>query len=151
VALKSLSSNNCNFIEDYSNNGLNLDELFGLFYCEVKTNDQYLRLLANGKFNGVWFSEELKFARDNSYKIKVIKGYNFYKATAAREGIFYNYITELYKTKANSTGSIKAITKNLLNSLLGRFGISITKSVTEIVDINKLDRILFIKFLLLKK
>ena len=74
------------------NHSLNLDELFGFFYAKVDIKDSkypYLGLLPiedksltifpNGTFEGVWSSEELKFAKEHGYNIKVIKGYNFSK------------------------------------------------------------------------
>ena len=68
---------------------LDLDNLFGFFFCRVKTNKGYLGILPihydnklilpHGEFEGVWFSEELKFAKEQGYEIQVIKGYNFNK------------------------------------------------------------------------
>jgi hypothetical protein len=75
-----MPGNICSYIEDFTGKGLNLDELFGSFYCRVKTNNGYLGLLAlhingslilpNGDFYGTWFSEELKMAKQNEYEIK---------------------------------------------------------------------------------
>lgn len=90
---------NCNFIHNLDENeGLNLDTLFGFFYAKVKTKDQYLGLLPleknnqlvlpQGEFEGVWSSEELKFAKSKGYEITVIKGYNFNK----EENIFNDYV-----------------------------------------------------------
>lgn len=118
--------------------------MFGYFKCEIESNNQYFGLLPlhingnlilataarEGKFTGVWFSEELKFARDHGYKIKVLSGYNFNKSF----DVFKEFVETLYLTKSNSEGSIKAKTKNILNSTFGRFGMNIDKPITEIVD-----------------
>jgi DNA polymerase type B, organellar and viral len=72
----------------------------------------------------------LKLARDNGYKIKIIKGYNFNKV----EGVFSEYVTELYALKAKAVGSARAILKSLLNNLLGRFGMNIVKPITKSVN-----------------
>ena len=132
------------------NNGktLELEDLFGYFYCKVKTTNNYLGLLplhindslvlCNGEFYGVWFSEELKFAKEHGYEIQVINGYNFNKVN----NIFDKFVDELYDIKLNERGIVKSITKLILNSSFGRFGMSIIKPETEIVDTDKLELLL---------
>lgn len=146
VSLQAMPGNDCCYIENIDDKGLKLENLFGFFYAKVKTNNQYLGLLPikyqglkfpNGEFEGVWSSEELKFAKENGYQIKVIKGYNFNKL----ENVFTDYVTDLYKKKASSTGFLKSINKSLLNNLLGRFGLNITKPITKTLNLNKLDYI----------
>lgn len=138
----------CEYIE--SKNALDLNELFGFFYAKVKTNNGYLGLLPvhqkglimpNGVWYGWYFSEELKFAKDNGYEIEVFKGYKFNKV----DNVFTDYVDNLFNTKSTSTGSVKLITKFLLNSLLGRFGMSILKLQTEIVSVDKYLEILSCK------
>lgn len=148
VAKNILPGNMFNYIEDYKGEGLDLNELFGFFYCKVKTNDNYLGLLPvhqdsvlilpNGTFYGIWFSEELKYAKEKGYEITVLKGYNFNKV----ESVFNDFVDKLYDIKSNSKGMIKAVTKLLLNSIFGRFGMNINKSISEIVNKDKLDLIL---------
>lgn len=147
VAKNPMPGNKCNYMEDFSGSGLNLDELFGYFYCRIKTNNGYLGLLplhingslilANGEYYGVWFTEELKLARDNGYEVQVIKGYNFNK----QYNVFNKFVDDLYDIKCNSKGSIKSITKLILNSPFGRLGMSINKPITDIVNKEKLDLI----------
>jgi hypothetical protein len=148
ASLKSMPGNKCFYMEDFSNLGLNLKDLFGYFYCEVETNNNYLGLLPvrtdiglimpKGKWYGWYFSEELKFAISKGYKIKVIKGYNFNK----EENVFSKYVNDLYEIKSKSTGHVKVITKSLLNNLIGRFGMNIYKPKTEIVNSEKLNIII---------
>jgi hypothetical protein len=136
------------YIEDFTGKGLKLEELFGYFYCKVKTKKGYLGLLPlhmngslilpNGEFYGTWFSEELKLAKKNGYEITVLKGYNFNKV----ENVFDKFVDELYEIRRNSTGLVKSITKMLLNSPFGRLGMSIDKPITKIVNKNDLDFIL---------
>jgi hypothetical protein len=45
VALNSMPGINCTYIESFNKDNLNLNELFGYFYCEIETNDSYLGLL----------------------------------------------------------------------------------------------------------
>lgn len=148
ASLNSMPGNKCFYMEDFSGSGLNLDGLFGYFYCEVKTDNNYLGLLPvrtdiglimpNGKWYGWYFSEELKFAVSKGYTINVIKGYNFNK----EENVFSEYVKDLYQIKSKSTGHIKVIAKSLLNNLIGRFGMNIYKPITEIVQSEKLDLII---------
>ena len=86
AALNPMAGHICEYIE--SKNPLDLNELFGFFYCKVKTNNSYLGLLPvhhkglimpNGEWYGWYFSEELKFAKDNGYEIQVFKGYKYNK------------------------------------------------------------------------
>ena len=141
VALKDLPGNYCTYLESFNNEGLNLNNLFGFFYARVKTNNQYFGLLPihdekdnlicpEGQFEGIWSSIELQFAKENGYDITIIKGYNF---NVLEHNPFKEYINDLYDTKRNSTGSLKTITKSLLNNLLGRFGLSIIKPISRIV------------------
>jgi hypothetical protein len=45
AALNPMTGINCTYVEDLSSKGLNINELFGFFYCEIETKDQYLGLL----------------------------------------------------------------------------------------------------------
>jgi len=145
AALNSMPGTECNYIESFEDNGLDLDKLFGFFYAKVKTNDSYIGLLPvyldnrlifpNGEFYGIWSSEELKFAKSKGYEVIVYKGYNFNKI----ENIFKDYIEELYNLKKNATGFLKLIYKSLLNNFIGRFGLSITKPITKTVNKDRRD------------
>lgn len=148
VAKNKLPGHQYIYMEDLEGNGFNLDELFGFFYCKVKTNENYIGLLPihsdgslilpNGEFYGVWFSEELKFAKDKGYEIKVIKGYNF----NIQENVFQKFVDDLYDIRLKAKGMIKAITKLILNSPFGRLGMNIHRSEFKIVDKVTLDLIL---------
>lgn len=147
------------FVYNYNEEGLNLDQLFGFFKAEVetpiyeestigkesvkigllplRTKDKGL-IFPLGKFQGVWFSEELKFAKKNGYNIKVIEGYNFNKI----ESPFKKYILDLFKLKSNNKGGGKFIYKSLLNNLIGRFGIDIRKAVTKLLNKKNFDLVM---------
>ena len=87
-----------------------------------------------GKWYGWYFSEEIKFAKENGYKIIILKGYNF----SRNKDVFEKYVKHIYKNKSESNNlTQKTLAKSLLNNLLGRFGMDINKPITEIVDINK--------------
>lgn len=148
VAKNKMPGHRYTYIEDNMGKGLNLEELFGFFYCKVKTNNGYLGLLPmhiegslilpSGEFYGVWFSEELKFAKDHGYEITVIKGYNF----NILENVFNKFVDDLYDIRLKSKGMIKSVTKLILNYAFGRFGMNINKPITEIVNKDRLDYIL---------
>jgi hypothetical protein len=63
ASLNPMPGTECKYLEDFTDNGLNLDSLFGFFEAKVKTNDGYFGLLPmktknglifpNGEFNGV--------------------------------------------------------------------------------------------------
>jgi hypothetical protein len=146
-----MPGNKCEFIEWSKPIKLTpQSKLFGFFYCKIQTTNDYLGLLPvhnkglimpNGEWYGTYFSEELKFACENGYKIEVYKGYVFNKVYNA----FDEFIDHFYQIKATSKGSERLITKLLLNSLLGRFGMSILKLVTEILSLEKYKKILCTK------
>ncbi|WP_345624932.1 DNA polymerase, partial [Streptomyces ziwulingensis] len=65
-----------------------------------------------------------------------MKGYNFCK----EYNVFNDYVMNLYKIKSTTRNKVeKAVSKSLLNNLLGRFGLNIYKSTTEIVDRERLN------------
>lgn len=124
-----------------------VNTLFGFYYCEVETSSNYLGLLpfrtssgsvllANGKWSSIYFSEELKFAKENGYKIKVKYGYTFNRES----NVFTDYVRDLYKTKVESVDKVnRNISKSLLNNLLGRWGMNIAKPQTAILNDITLD------------
>ena len=138
-----LSANKLQFFSDKS-----IDDLFGFFYCKIETPiDSYLGLLPVrnkngidfplGKWEGWYFSEELKFAKDNGYKITVLKGYEFNKQT----NVFKDYINKIYSIKSNPINNTqKSMAKSLLNNLLGRFGINLEKPITDVVSTTTFDK-----------
>ena len=122
--------------------------VFGFFYCRIKTGNSYLGLLPvrntkgiimpNGEWEGWYFSEELKFAQQNGYTIKVLKGYHFDKL----DNIFDNYVKHFYRKKLEAKDSIERdVAKRLLNHLLGRFGLHIYKPCTNLVDQNQFNEL----------
>lgn len=148
AALNPMPGLECKWIESYDQEGLNLDNLFGVFHAEVITNDLYIGLLPvkskngllfpNGQFEGTWTSIELQFAKKYGYKIKVTKGFQFNKEF----NVFDNYVNELSKLKDELTGSQRQVLKSLLNNLLGRFALNFVKPITKTVNKSKLDKIL---------
>lgn len=131
----------CEYIE-YHLEKPKISDLFGYFYCKIRTNNNYLGLLPRrtedgrlsfplGEWQGWYFSEELKFAQDNGYEIEVLKGYNFDKVFH----VFKDFVNDIYKIKSNPRNKTeKNVAKLILNSIIGRFGMDFTKTVTRLVD-----------------
>lgn len=57
AALNSMPGTDCKWIECYNSEGLNLDNLFGIFFAKVETNNQYLGLLPVRTKSGLIFLE----------------------------------------------------------------------------------------------
>lgn len=142
ASLKVMPGINCEFIQFFKDIKTISDDLFGFFYCKIKCDDnRYLGLLPvrlesgltfpYGEWEGWYFSEELKFAKENGYDIQVIKGYQFDKVT----NIFDNFVNTLMKIKQNpKTPTEKNLAKLILNSLIGKFGMDIYQTITSILS-----------------
>jgi len=128
------------------------DKPFGFFLTEIeapenlnipilmtkaKINNTLRTLAPLGKWTGVMFSEELMNAIKCGYKFKVLKGYTF-----DSDFIFKEFVDDLYEIKCNHTKDhpMYLISKLLLNSLYGRFGMHIETFLTKnaLVDNNEL-------------
>lgn len=128
-----------------------LDDLFGFLWAKVQApGDLYVGLLPikyqgqlvcpGGTFSGFFFSEELKFALENGYKILEIgqacqftKGYN----------TFEDLIKSLNQMKVEAQLAGEPLKRNiaklLMNSLYGRFGMHPAEGVSAFVDRAGLD------------
>jgi hypothetical protein len=114
------------------------DNPFGFFYVEVycpidlkypvlqhkiKTRSHgVINICPTGNWKGWYFSEELKDVKLNfGYKFKVLKGWSF-----ESDYLFIDYVDFLYNIKCNTPKSDPRylMSKLLLNSLYGRFGMS---------------------------
>lgn len=72
VALQDMPRTEC-VRKEFIKKEININDLFGFFYCEIETTEEYLGLLPyryeegimfpNGKWRGWYFSEELKYAQ----------------------------------------------------------------------------------------
>jgi len=146
--LNPMSGLNWEYIEcistslELNTNKIELNEnLFGWFYCKVKTNNNYLGLLPYrtqegnlifpvGTWYGWYFSEELKFSQDNGYEIEIVKGYK----TDISYGAFDQYVKDVYAVKANPKNKVERnIAKLILNSGIGRYGMDYLKPVTKLL------------------
>jgi hypothetical protein len=136
----------------FEGNIINADpNAFGFFYCKIiapkdlkhpilqihhKTKDGIRTVSPLGSFSGWFFSEELKNALSFGYKINLIKGYTFEKAN-----IFSGYINDLYSLRLSypKTDPMNYISKILLNSLYGRFGMKEINEDIFLIEKRELD------------
>jgi DNA polymerase type B, organellar and viral len=92
-----------------------------LLQLRYKTNNGVKTIAPKGKWISTYLSEELYNASNYGYTFKILKGYLFDK-----EYIFKDYVDFLYNIKVNSSKESPdyIISKMLLNSLYGRFGMT---------------------------
>lgn len=123
-----------------STNNPNLQDIFGFCYAKIETpEDMYYPILPTkingkllfplGKFEGWYFSEELKYAKEQGYKIELIKSYIFDK-----NFIFDKYVNDFYAIKSSKDLGKKTIGKLFLNSLYGKFAQDIKFTEAKIID-----------------
>lgn len=91
-------------------------------------------IFPTGEFIGVYYSEELKYARDLGYKVIPISGYLFEKMESPFKGYVNSLFESRSKAKKDGHHAISYVYKLLLNSLYGRFGINPITTVTELCD-----------------
>jgi len=122
----------------------NIAELFGVVYAEIETPlDLPVPILLTkignktvaglGSWSGWYFTEELKFAIEQGYKVKVLKGYIFERAN-----IFSGYIDTMYNMRLQypKGSAMNMIAKLLLNSLAGRFGINLNQETNRVISLS---------------
>lgn len=100
-------------------------------------------IYSQGKWSGVYFSEEIKEALKHGYKIEFVKGYEYSKYY-----LFNQYIKHFYNIKKNSVGAERFIAKMHLNQFYGYFGRK--QELLETVNINKEDLHLYLTTRIIK-
>lgn len=129
--------------------GMDLDSMFGFIEAYVECpktinkpflpyrNKENTLIFPTGEFVGVYFSEELKYARDIGYTVIPISGYLFER----KESPFKDFVSSLFESrleaKKSKNDAMAYVYKILMNSLYGRFGINPKSTITEIYDENK--------------
>jgi len=91
-------------------------------------------IFPTGEFIGVYYSEELKYARDLGYTVIPISGYLFEKM----ESPFKDFVSTLYESRLKARNekneALAYVYKILMNSLYGRFGINPKSTITEVCN-----------------
>jgi len=136
--------------------GRELDGLFGFIEayveCPQTINHPFLPyrepktqtlIFPTSQFVGVFFSEELIYAKTIGYDIHPLRGYLFSKK---ENKLFDRFITETYEkrveAKKRGDNALVFIYKILMNSLYGRFGINPRSTVTEVCEKARHDKLL---------
>ena len=126
--------------------GMDLDSMFGFIEAYVVCPKTIKRpflpyrdknntlIFPTGEFVGVYYSEELKYARGLGYTVHPISGYLFERM----ESPFKNFVSTLFESRleARKSGNeaMAYVYKILMNSLYGRFGINPKSTITEVCD-----------------
>ena len=119
-----------------------LESFYGFIECEVcapyskrpflSIYDNLLGLITPiGIFGGIFFSEELIYAKSLGYQINIKCGYSYDSKV-----IFHKFVDDMYKLRLNKgkQSSIGGTVKLLMNSLYGRFGMKLENFTTKIVE-----------------
>jgi DNA polymerase elongation subunit (family B) len=122
----------------------NLEDIYGFVeafvHCPKSMNKPLLPyrqedgslVFPTGRFYGVFYSEELKKAKEVGYTVEPLKGYLYQKG----EGLFNSFVETLHekRSQAKKDGKVgmSFVFKILMNSLYGRFGINLGSTVTEL-------------------
>lgn len=128
--------------------GQDLDNLFGFIEAYVvcprtisrpflpyRDEKNQTLLFPTGNFVGVYYSEELKYARDIGYQIIPLSGYLFEKKNSSPfESFVSNIFERRQEAKRAGNDAMSYVYKILMNSLYGRFGINPKCTITEICD-----------------
>lgn len=130
---------------------LELDEIFGFIEAYVicpstinrpflpyKNKDNTL-LFPTGQFVGVYYSEELKYARDLGYKILPLRGYLFEKMSSPFESFVSDLFACRQDAKIRGDEAMAYVYKILMNTLYGRFGINPESTITEVCKKERYD------------
>lgn len=89
-------------------------------------------IFPTGKFLGVYFSEELKYAASLGYKVYPINARIFDRMESPFKRFVYDIYSKRLEAKAKGQKALDFILKMILNSLYGRFGIN-PESTTSII------------------
>lgn len=131
---------------------MTLDSMFGFIEAYVecpksikkpflpyRVNKDGTLIFPTGTFVGVYYSEELKYARDIGYTIIPICGYLFEEM----ESPFKGYVNSLFESRSNAkkmgNNALSYVYKLLMNSLYGRFGINPQSTKTEMCNKSRRD------------
>lgn len=126
--------------------GKDLDSIFGFIeayvVCPKTIKKPFLPyrdknntlIFPTGEFVGVYYSEELKYARGLGYTVLPISGYLFEKMESPLRDFVSSLFESRLEAKISGNESLSYVYKILMNSLYGRFGINPKSTTTVICD-----------------
>ena len=134
--------------------GKDLDSMFGFIeayvVCPNTIKKPFLPyrdknntlIFPTGEFVGVYYCEELKYARALGYTVIPINGYLF----ESKESPFRHFVSSLsesrLKARKEGNDAMAYVYKILMNTLYGRFGINPKSTTTEVCDFNRYKHLL---------
>lgn len=135
--------------------GQDIDSLYGYFEAHIVCPPTIKRpflpyrdvssqtvLYPTGEFVGVYFSEELKYARDLGYRVTLLSGYSFQKMNSPFESFVATTYDKRLSAKRTGNDAMVYVYKLLMNSLYGRFGINPKSTVTEVCDYERYNHLM---------
>lgn len=132
--------------------GMDLKDMFGFIKAFVITPSKMDRpflpyrmkdrtlLFPTGKFGGVYFSEELKYAETLGYKVYPISGFLFKRMDSPFKDFVHDLYQRRLEAKEKGDKAMAFIHKITMNSLYGRFGISPESTITKIGSLNEANK-----------
>lgn len=120
-----------------------LEDVFGFVYASIYIPQELdykpipvrmddILATPSGHVLGVYFSEELKYAKSIGCQIKAHKAYLF-----SKKFLFNDYVKDLYAEKSKATGSERVFIKLLLNGLYGFFARTDDKHVAQFLPLDE--------------
>lgn len=131
------------YLKTLNTTDFNITDFFGFIEVDVTCPEMYIPFLCvnskdrglispTGKWTGIYFSEEIKYALTLGYTFQYKSAFKFEKHI-----LFDKYVNALYKKRLeykNSNPPLANIMKLLLNSLYGRFGMKNTLNHTVFLE-----------------
>lgn len=119
-----------------------LDKYIGLIPVKILTENGWRTISPVGNFTSWCFSEEIKFAMKHGYEFEILEGYLFEKGY-----IFSDYVDKQFEIKSSvaKEDPMYYISKLLLNSLFGRFGLNPITEEVLIVSSEESEKIIMDK------
>jgi hypothetical protein len=99
-------------------------------------------LFPTGRFVGVYYSEELKYAKDLGYRIIPLKGYLFEEKPSPFASFVSTLFAKRKEAREGGNDAMAYVYKILMNSLYGRFGIKPESTTTVICDRAQYDELI---------
>ena len=130
--------------------GQDIDSLYGYFEAHIVCPKTITRpflpyrdeksktiVFPTGEFVGVYYSEELKYARDIGYQVTPLSGYSFEKMNSPFDSFVKTIYDNRQEAKKRGNDAMSYVYKLLMNSLYGRFGINPKCTITEVCDLDR--------------
>lgn len=135
-----------------------LDDFFGFVYCVVvaptyselrvptlpyKSYDRSTGVrgklqVGRGRWEGLYFSEEIKDAISRGYTVRCLYGYKFERG----KDVFKSYVEHMFKLKYEAEDPVqRKISKLLLNYLYGKLGANEFDTVYSILNLTRLNHL----------